>query len=75
MKIRRRLNATFATLALLTTHQLELFYKWTKISSLKIDIFGLKNDDEKWSRKNYFEIPKWPSELLLLSAKKSAQKG
>ena len=27
--------------------------------------FWLKNDDEKWSRKNYFEIPRWPSELLL----------
>ena len=22
-----------------------------------------KNDDEKWSRKNYFEIPRWPSEI------------
>ena len=29
----------------------------------------------KWSRKNHFEIPRWPSELLLPSAKKSAQKG
>ena len=36
--------------------------------------FWLKNDGEKWSRKNYFEIPRWPSELLLPSAKKSAQK-
>ena len=25
--------------------------------------FGLKNDGEKWSRKNYFEIPWWPSEI------------
>ena len=25
-------------------------YKWTKISSLEIDIFWLKNDGEKWSR-------------------------
>ena len=25
--------------------------------------FWLKNDDEKWSRKNYFEIPPWPSEI------------
>ena len=25
--------------------------------------FWLKNDDEKWSRKNYFEIPRWPSEI------------
>ena len=23
----------------------------------------LKNDGEKWSRKNYFEIPRWPSEI------------
>ena len=37
--------------------------------------FWLKNDDEKWSRKNYFKIPRWPSELLLPSAKKFAQKG
>ena len=25
--------------------------------------FWLKNDGEKWSRKNYFEIPRWPSEI------------
>ena len=25
--------------------------------------FWLKNDDEKWSRKNYFEIPRWPLEI------------
>ena len=25
--------------------------------------FWLKNDDEKWSRKKYFEIPRWPSEI------------
>ena len=35
----------------------------------------LKNDGEKWSRKKYFEILRWSSELLLPSAKKSAQKG
>ena len=29
----------------------------------------------KKSRKKYFEIPQWSSELLLPSAKKSAQKG
>ena len=50
------------------------FYKWTKISSLEINIFELKNDGEKWSR-IYFEIDRAPSELLLPSAKKSAQKG
>ena len=36
-------------------------------------IFGLKM--MVMSRKNYFKIPRWPSELLLPSAKKSAQKG
>ena len=38
-------------------------------------IFGLNMMVEKWSRKNYFEIPRAPSELLLPSAEKSAQKG
>ena len=37
--------------------------------------FWLKSGGEKGSRKNYFKIPRWPSELLLPSAKKSAQKG
>ena len=45
------------------------FYKWTKISSLEIIIFELKNDGKKWSR-IYFEIDRAPSELLLPSAKK-----
>jgi hypothetical protein len=32
----------------------------------KNNIFGLlKNDDEKWSRKNYFEIPPCASHFLL----------
>ena len=26
-------------------------------------IFWLKNDGEKWPRKNYFEIPRAPSEI------------
>ena len=47
----------------------------TKISSLEIVIFDLKNDGEKWSRFFYLEIQPAPSELLLLSAEKSAQKG
>ena len=50
------------------------FYKWTKISSLEIIIFELKNDGKKWSR-IYFEIDRAPSELLLPSAKFSAQNG
>ena len=50
------------------------FYKWTKISSLEIIIFELKNDGKKWSR-IYFEINRAPSELLLPSAKISAQNG
>ena len=36
--------------------------------------FELKNDGKKWSR-IYFEIDRAPSELLLPSAKISAQNG
>ena len=36
--------------------------KWTKISSLEIIIFELKNDGKKWSR-IYFEIHRAPSEI------------
>ena len=36
------------------------FCKWTKISSLEINIFGFKNDVEKWSE-IYFEIHQAPS--------------
>ena len=25
--------------------------------------YWLKNDGENWSRKNYYEIPRWPSEI------------
>ena len=50
------------------------FNKWTKISSLEIIIFELKDDGKKWSR-SYFEIDQVPSELLLPSAKISAQNG
>ena len=50
------------------------FYKWTKISSLEIIIFELKIDGKKWYR-IYFEIDRAPSELLLPSAKISAQNG
>ena len=42
---------------------------------IPFELVWLKNDGEKWSRKNYFEIPRAPSELLLPSAEKSAQKG
>ena len=38
------------------------FYKWTKISSLEIIIFKLKNDGKKWPR-IYFEIHRAPSEI------------
>ena len=38
------------------------FNKWTKISSLEIIIFELKNDGKKWSR-IYFEIHRAPSEI------------
>ena len=50
------------------------FNKWTKISSHEITVFELKNDGKKWSR-IYFEIDRAPSELLLPSAKISAQIG
>ena len=50
-----------------------------KISGLKSQVlkptFLLKTDDEKWSRIFYLEILLAPSELLLPSAKKSAEKG
>ena len=48
------------------------FYKRTKISSLEIIIFELKNDGKKWSR-IYFEMDRAPSKLLLPSAKKVCQ--
>ena len=38
------------------------FNKWTKISSLEIIIFELKNDGKKWYR-IYFEIDRAPSEI------------
>ena len=50
--------------------------KVLKSSVLEMIIFGLNTyHGEKWSRKKYFEIPRAPSELLLPSAEKSAQKG
>ena len=53
---------------------LNSFNKWTKISSHEITIFELENDGKKCSR-IYFEIDQAPSELLLPSAKISAQIG
>ena len=53
-------------------HTWNSFYKFL---TLKMTIFGVKNDDEKWSRIFHFEIERAPLELLLPSAKKSAQKG
>ena len=50
-------------------------YKWTKISSLKIDIFVLKMMMKSGLEFFYFKIHRALSELLLPSAKKSAQKG
>ena len=41
---------------------------WTKISSLEIIIFELKNDGKKWTR-IYIEIDRATSEMLLPSAK------
>ena len=53
------------------------FYKWTKHLTLEMTMFGLKmmvksGPDFFFI---YFEILRAPSELLLPSAKKSAQKG
>ena len=48
---------------------LNSFYKWTKILTFEITIFGLK-----MMVKIYFEIPRALG-MLLQSAKKSAQKG
>ena len=58
--------------AFVTHTSYNYFYKWTKISSLEIIIFELQNNGKKWSM-IYFEIDRAPSELLLPSAKKSAQ--
>ena len=45
-----------------THNSYKSFYKWTKISSLEIIIFELKNDGKKWFR-IYFEIHRVPSEI------------
>ena len=50
------------------------FYKWTKILSLEITIFYLKMM-VKSGLDFFFEMPPAPSELLLPSAKISAQNG
>ena len=36
---------------------------YTKNSYRDLTPFLAENDGEKWSRKNYFEIPWWPSEI------------
>ena len=51
------------------------FYKWTKILSLEINIFDLKMMVKSGLEFFYFEIHQAPSELLLPSAKISAQNG
>ena len=61
------------TLVIIHT-SLDSFYKWTKISSLEINIFGFKNDGEKWARFFHFGILLVPSELLLPSAKNLSRK-
>ena len=48
--------------------------KWNKISGLETNIFGLKIMLKSGLDFFYFEIPPAPSQLLLPSAKKSAQK-
>ena len=52
-----------ALLTLLAIHtSLDSFYKWTKISSLEIYIFGFQNNGERWSW-IYFEIHQASSEI------------
>ena len=52
----------------------DLFYKWTKILRLKMDIFGLKMMVKSGLDFFYFEIHQAPSELLLPSAKNLPRK-
>ena len=59
-KLRSRIECRY-TLGLVHTSW-NSFNKWTKISSLDIIIFELKNDGKKWSR-IYFEIHRAPSEI------------
>ena len=56
------------------THQLELI-KWTKLSAYEIKIIDLKMMVKRWSRLFCFEIELDPSEMLLPSVIKLAQKG
>ena len=49
--------------------------KWTKISDLETNIFELKLGVKSGLEFFYFEILLAPSELLLPSAERSAQKG
>ena len=51
-----------------------LFISGLKSRVMKLPFLGLNNDGKKWSR-IYFEIDRAPSELLLPSAKISAQIG
>ena len=55
-------------------HRLDSFYKWPKFSSLEITIFDFKMM-VKSCLEFYFKIHQAPSELLLPSAKISAQNG
>ena len=57
----------------LVTPARTFFISGLKSRVLKLP-FLLKNDGKKWSRPFFFEIHQTPSELLLPSAKKSAQK-
>ena len=48
--------------------------RWTKILTLEMTIFLLKNDGEKWSRIFCFEIEQAPSELLMPSEKNGPER-
>ena len=45
------------------TLQVFIARQYTKNSYGYLTLFLAQNDDEKWSRKKYVEIPWWPSEI------------
>ena len=58
---------------LIFTLAVNLMERARNSGTINCNHFGLKNDDEKWSRIFYFEIQQAPLELLLPSTNKSAQ--
>ena len=75
-KAKTDINQVLIVVFMCTTHTpaRTLFISGLKSRVMKLPFFELKNDGKKWSR-IYFEIDRAPSELLLPSAKISAQIG